>query len=181
MHLSHLEILQSLSKCLQSNSAILKHSEAQLTQLIEANSSLHLSLFAFPARWDPTEIKNSSTKLFSAVVWQCEALLSWIPKEWKVCLDNSSDSLFSPTYTSKMCWEKSEKMCDFNMYKKKVLKTHPLVNKDAKKTMGPILVSSAPILDWGPLLIPLGLCQGGICARERKAQPEVMQGNWSIP
>lgn len=73
---------------------------------------------------------------------------------------------------------KVRKMYDFNMYKKKVLKMHLLVNKDAKKW---ILVSSAPILDWGLLLIPLGLCQGGICARERKPQPEVMQGNWTIP
>lgn len=76
---------------------------------------------------------------------------------------------------------KLRKMDDFNTYEKKVLKMHPLVNKDAKKPMGSILVSSAPILDWGPLLIPLGLCQGGTCARERKPQPEVMQGNWTIP
>lgn len=48
---------------------------------------------------------------------------------------------------------------------------HHLVNKDAKKM---IPVSSAPGLDWGPPLIPLGLGQSGICARERKPQPEVM-------
>lgn len=73
---------------------------------------------------------------------------------------------------------KVRKMDDFCMYWKKVLEMHHLVNKDAKKI---IPVSSAPGLDWGPLLIPLGLRQSGICARERKPQPEVMQGNWSIP
>lgn len=73
---------------------------------------------------------------------------------------------------------KVRKMDDFCMYWKKVLEMHHLVNKDAKKI---IPVSSAPGLDWGPFLIPLGLRQSGICARERKPQPEVMQGNWSIP
>lgn len=73
---------------------------------------------------------------------------------------------------------KVRKMDDFYMYYKKVLETHHLVNKDAEKT---IPVSSAPILDWGPLLIALGLFQSGICARKRKPQPEVMQGSWSVP
>lgn len=55
---------------------------------------------------------------------------------------------------------------------------HHLINKDAKKMLP---VSSAAVLDWGSLLIPLGLFQSGICARERKPQPEVMQGSRSIP
>lgn len=54
---------------------------------------------------------------------------------------------------------KIRKMEDFYLYYKKVLEMHHLVNKDAKKT---IPVSSAPILDWGPLLIPLGQFQSGI-------------------
>lgn len=59
-----------------------------------------------------------------------------------------------------------------------MVEMHHLVNKDAEKT---IPVSSASVLDWGFRLIAPGLFQSGICARERKPQPEVMQGNWSIP
>lgn len=73
---------------------------------------------------------------------------------------------------------KVRKMDDSYLYYKKVLEMHHLVNKDVKKK---IPVSTAPILHWGPLLIPLGLLQSGIWAREREPQPEVMQGNWSIP